>query len=178
MNGMTGRAFALSWACLGMLSAATWAAESAAPTAPPPVVLDAYQVSTTPLSDIEFDLRMREARATTPSADPGTGLRGTPPPPPTIAAAYVRVVRPNSRAGQAGIKVGDQILRVQGKPLAGLTDTQFKALFLLPFGDTYTLTIKRSAHSKPEEIAIPLRLKKPASPQTNGAPPPADGTEP
>jgi S1-C subfamily serine protease len=154
---------------IGLCAAHLVAADPSAASTPP-VIMGAHQVVTTPLSDIEFDLRMRETASPMASVEPSTGLRTSAAPLPTIASAYVRAVRPNSRAGQAGIKVGDQILQVQGRPLAGLTHEQFKALFLLPFGDVYHVTIKRNRTAKPEEIGIPLRVKKPIATKA-GEPP-------
>jgi C-terminal processing protease CtpA/Prc len=164
---------ALAWCFLGALLMESGIAQDASKL---PVVMEVYQVNTTPLSDVEFDLRMRENLSAMTSVDSAVDLRGSQPSPPAIAGVYVRSVRPNSLADQAGIKAGQQLLKVEGRTLSGLTVAQFKALFLLPLGDRFSVTVKRVGSAKAEEIAIPLRRKKSPVSAGGGAPPPKDTT--
>lgn len=70
-----------------------------------------------------------------------------------VAPAELAVVRPGSPAGKAGLKKGDRITEVNGKPIANQNDLRF-ALGTLYGGDTVRIIAKRGDDRIERSIAL------------------------
>src|SRR5262249_46437296 len=71
-----------------------------------------------------------------------------------IGGVIVSTVQPDSPAASAGIKVGDVILKINGRDVADIQDLRFR-LATMPVGGKVKLTVLRGKETS--EVEVPLR---------------------
>jgi len=63
---------------------------------------------------------------------------------PILKSVWVQEIEPGSPAEAGGLKVEDQILQVQGKPLAGANAREVASMVQVPPGQTLRLVVRSS----------------------------------
>lgn len=76
---------------------------------------------------------------------------------PWVSEVRVADVKSPSLAEQLGLKAGMEIVAIDGKRLAGLSQTEMERIMAAPKPENFTLLVKKSWLKAPEEIKVSLR---------------------
>lgn len=75
---------------------------------------------------------------------------------PRLVRVLVEEVRRDSRAARAGVQPGMQILAIEGIPIRGLNDQDFKEVMKREITGSLTLTVRRRSGFRSFKIVIPF----------------------
>lgn len=73
-----------------------------------------------------------------------------------VERMYVGRVKPGSIADRAGLRTGMEIIAIQGKKVARLSEGAVQALLVQGVADHVELTVRRGWFHRPEQIRLPV----------------------